>query len=222
MVGFVFLLFGSIVSLVTIPWRLPVQLRLLLPDAGVCAGRIERVEDPGTHYTDRSVAYHYAYTPTDGQRLAGRCYTSGPRWQAGDAVQVRFAPGRPAVACPQGARLDSEGPIGLLAVLFPAIGGGMFLGGLFRRHRAAWLLRHGVPLAVKVTSVEITRLRINGVPRFRIAYVPLDNGASSQIEKHTDSEVVDLARTRLRRKTPVFLLVDPRRPRRTLWIEALL
>jgi hypothetical protein len=42
-----------------------------------------------------------------------------------------------------------------------------------------------------------------------------------RIERHTDSAIVELAREALRARRVVFLLVDPRRPRRTLWIESL-
>ena len=223
LVGGVFTVFGTIIALVTIPWRLPQQWWLATPAAVVVPGVVERVtDDPASPYTDRSVAYVFSYVAPDGEHRSGHCFTSGPQWRAGEALRVRVVPGSPARALPEGGRFDENSPVGLLAVLPGGIGYAMFFGGLVRRRRAVWLLRHGEPHPVRVSAVEATRLTINGVTAFRIEYHAAASDGAKQAERHTDSEIVELAREALRRKRVVFLLVDPRRPRRTLWIESLL
>ena len=109
-----------------------------------------------------------------------------------------------------------------VAVLPAGIGYAMFFGGLVGRRRAVWLLRHGEPQPVRVTAVEATRLTVNGARAFRIQYLPADGAGLERSERHTDSEIVELARQALRAKRTVLLLVDRRRPKRTLWIESLL
>ena len=222
-VGAVFSFFGTIIVLVSVPWRLPEQLWLEVAASAVVPGVVmEVVDDPGAPYTDRSVGYGFSYVTADGVRRTGRCFTSGPRWREGDAVQVRYRRSAPARALPEGGRFDENGLVGVLAVLPAGIGYGMFFGGLGRRRRAVWLLRHGEPQPVRVTAVEATRLTVNGARAFRIQYLPADGAGLERSERHTDSEIVELARQALRAKRTVLLLVDPRRPRRTLWIESLL
>jgi len=221
-VGAVFSFFGTIIALVSVPWRLPEQLWLEVAASGVVPGVVEVVDDPGSPYTDRSVGYGFSYVTADGVRRTGRCFTSGPRWRAGDAVRVRYRPSAPGRALPEGGRFDENGVVGVLAVLPVCIGYAMFFGGLVGRRRAVWLLRHGQPLPVRVTAVEATRLTVNGARAFRIQYLAADGAGPERSERHTDSEIVELARQALRAKRTVLLLVDPRRPRRTLWIESLL
>lgn len=222
-VGSVFTVFGSIIAAVCIPWRLPQEVRLALPDAAVVAGIVEQVtDDPSSPYTDRAVSYVYNFTAADGTRHTSHCFTSGPRWRQGDTLQVRHLPGQPELSLPEGGRFDEHGLIGALAVLPVSIGYIMYFGGLRRRRRAVRLLRHGEPLAVHVTQVEATRLTINGARRFRISYEPATGAGVSRTERHTASEIVALAQEALRRRRPLFLLVDSRRPARTLWIETLI
>lgn len=221
-VGAVFSFFGTIIALVSVPWRLPEQLWLEVAASGVVPGVVEVVDDPGSPYTDRSVGYGFSYVTADGVRRTGRCFTSGPRWREGDAVQVRYRRNAPARALPEGGRFDENGLVGVLAVLPVGIGYGMFFGGLVRRRRAVWLLRHGEPQPVRVTAVEATRLTVNGARAFRIQHLPADGAGAERSERHTDSEIVELARQALRAKRTVLLLVDRRRPKRTLWIESLL
>jgi hypothetical protein len=125
-------------------------------------------------------------------------------------------------ALPEGGRFDENGPVGLLAVMPVVIGYAMFFGGLVRRRQAVWLLRHGEPQAVRVKAMEATRLTINGATAFRIEYHAVEGECPQRIERHTESAIMELAREALRARRVVFLLVDPRRPRRTLWIESLL
>ena len=67
------------------------------------------------------------------------------------------------------------------------VGYAMYFGGLVRRRRAVWLLRHGEQQPVQVTAVEATRLTINGAKAFRIEYQPVAGDRPARVERHVQA-----------------------------------
>ena len=203
------------------PWNLPRDLRLALPDVHTAEGRIVSVET--THFSINEtsvVAYGFEFSSPDERVVVGRCYTTGERWTPGAVVTVRYAPGDPATACPEGARLSEIGLIGLSTLAFPGLGLGLGLRSLVLRRRAVRMLVQGRPLEVRVVGVEATTVAVNHERVHRITLLRCEPpGAAPQVEKRSDPAHLRLAMERMERGQPMFVLVDPVKPQRTLWIE---
>ena len=213
--------FGLLFVWLFFPWQLPSELALALPDTRATEGRIVRVERTNFSVNDETVqAYDFAFVASDGTAGAGRCYTTGPRWQAGDLVAVRYRLGSAAAACPEGARLSKGGMLGLLVLIFPSLGLGVAGYTLVARRRAERILRQGMVAEVRVRAVEATNVRVNQRTVYRLTLERCDAvGAEPLIERRSDPVYVRLAGERLASGQPMFVLVDPQKPTRTLWIE---
>lgn len=94
-----------------------------------------------------------------------------PSYKRGETVDVLYLPDNP-----EKARIRSFFAlwgvaliIGLIAIVFLAIGGGIAVVGLLARRKAAWLRTHGTPVDTKFTAVELNKsLSVNGRNPFRI------------------------------------------------------
>ena len=203
------------------PWKLPWDLRLALQDVHTAEGRIVSAET--THFSINEtsvVAYEFEFNAPEERVVVGRCYTTGERWSPGAVVTLRYAPGDPATACPEGARLSEIGLIGLIALAFPGLGLGIALRLLVLRRRAVRMLVLGRPLEVRVVGVEATSMAVNDDRVYRITLLRCEPpGAAPQVEKRFDPAHLRLARERMANGQPMFVLVDPVKPQRTLWIE---
>ena len=219
--GVFFAAFGSIFVALFFPWQLPFELRLKLPDVRTAEARIERVEATNFSINETRVrGYDFLFSTPDGAQIRGRCYTTGERWSEGAVATVRYVAGDPTVACLEGARLSQGGWIGLLVLLFPAVGVSVAGYSLLERRRAERMLIHGAVAELRVTAVESTKIQVNKRPLFRIALAPADApGAEPRIERRSDARAVRFAMERLESGQPMFVLVDPKQPTRTLWIE---
>ena len=219
--GLFFAAFGSIFVALFFPWQLPFELRLMLPDVRTTEARIERVEKTNFSINKARVhGYEFHFSTPDGAQIRGRCYTTGPHWPEGAVATVRYVAGDPTVACLEGARLSQGGWISLLVLLFPAVGLGVAGYSLLERRRAERMLIHGTVAELRVTAVESTNIQVNKRPLFRIALAPADApGAEPRVERRSDARAVRFAMDRLETGQPMFVLVDPKKPTRTLWIE---
>ena len=219
--GLFFAAFGMIFVALFFPWQLPFELRLKLPDVRTAEARIERVEATNFSINETRVhGYDFLFSTPDGAQIRGRCYTTGERWSEGAVATVRYVAGDPTVACLEGARLSQGGWIGLLVLLFPAVGVSVAGYSLLERRRAERMLIHGAVAELRVTAVESTKIQVNKRPLFRIALAPADApGAEPRIERRSDARAVRFAMERLESGQPMFVLVDPKNPTRTLWIE---
>ncbi|MES1195286.1 MAG: DUF3592 domain-containing protein, partial [Opitutus sp.] len=159
--GLAFGSFGSVFLVFFFPWRALDEIRL---SAG---GR----ETPGViiaqHETNMSVnetkvmAHRFQFTAADGTRQEGECFTTGPRWDPGLAVAVRYLPGDPAIACIEGARLNKAGWWAGFVVIFPLVGFGIVAAVVLSRRSAARLLREGHATEVDVLAVDATSTQMN-------------------------------------------------------------
>lgn len=219
--GLFFAAFGSVFVALFFPWQLPFELRLKLPDVRTAEARIERVEATNFSINKTRVrGYDFRFSTPDGAQIRGHCYTTGQRWPEGAVATVRYVAGDPTVACLDGARLSQSGWIGLLVLLFPAVGLGVAGYSLLERRRAERMLIHGAVAELRVTAVESTKVQVNKRSLFRIALAPADApGTEPRVERRSDPRAVRFALERLESGQPMFVLVDPKQPTRTLWIE---
>ena len=221
--GLFFAAFGMVFVALFFPWQLPFELRLKLPDVRTAEARIERVE--AMNYSINKVrvrGYDFLFSTPDGAQVRGRCYTTGQRWSEGTVTPVRYVASDPTVACLEGARLSEGGLVALLVLLFPAIGLAVAGYSLLERRRAERMLIHGTVAELRVTAVESTGVQVNKRPLYRITLARADApGTEPRVERRSDARAVRFAMERLESHQPMFVLVDPKKPARTLWIEAL-
>ena len=221
--GALFAAFGLLLGWFFLPWKLPVDLRLQLPDARIAPGRIVAVEPTNlTINKSRVMAYRFEFGVADEPLGAGSCYTTGRRWEPGAAVAVRYAPDRPAWACPEGARSSPSGAFGLFVLLFPLAGTAVALGVFVARRRALRLLRAGESAEYRVTALEATNVRINNRTQYKVTLERADRpGEPPVVVRRSQPRPLAFARERLQSRQPFYVLLDPRRPRGMLWLEML-
>lgn len=221
--GLCFAAFGMVFVAFFFPWQLPFELRLKLPDVRTAEARIERVEGMNSSINKVRVrGYDFLFSTPDGAQVRGRCYTTGQRWSEGAVATVRYVAGDPNVACLEGARLSEGGLVALLVLLFPAIGLAVAGYSLLERWRAERMLIHGAVAELRVTAVESTGVQVNKRPLYRITLARVDAlGAEPRVERRSDGRAVRFALERLESRQPMFVLVDPKKPTRTLWVEAI-
>lgn len=179
---------------------------------------IEEALDTGSSVDDIQVyQYRFSYTPGDGGPLYGDCYTTGKRWITGASVLAHYLPGKPEVACLEGARLSKFSPRYLPFILiFPLVGLSLFLPSIFSGWRKIKLLRYGEITGALNISVSPTNTSINNVPvmeysyefRDRLGAVYTGTSKSLPTKKIGDEE-----------REPVLYL--PSNPRRSMLVDAL-
>lgn len=220
--GAVFGLFGMIFVVVFFPWNFLQDWRLRGDSAASTTGKILTAESTRMSINDTRV-WRYGHEFSVGEQfLRGECYTTGPRWAAGDAVTVRYLPNDPLVSCVEGARSSTGNGTVAFVLIFPAVGFGMAIWTLRSRRRAMALLRNGHLGEAVIASVERTGVQINYQPVFKVTLRLRDHAAAVPvvIRCHTPA-VVTFAETRFKSGQPVYVLYDPARPKRLLLPETL-
>lgn len=221
--GLVFGGFGMIFVVVFFPWRFLDDFQLAASDR-TAPGEIRRVTPTNmTVNKTKVMEYTFAYTPADGQRREARCYTTGQRWTTGAAVTVRYLRDDPDVACIEGARLSQGGWVGLVALIFPLIGGSFVAWFVIDRRRTRRLLREGQVAEVDVISVTETLTTVNNQRVYRIDLAnPAQASGPPVTVRRSRRADIDLARKHAGDKQPVFILYDPLKPSRVIFPEALI
>jgi hypothetical protein len=216
--------FGLLFVGLFFPWRLGDDLRLASAAARTAPGTITDVRRTNVSINKtRVMEYAFRYQAEDGHEHTGLCYTSGPRWSQRAAVQVRYLPDDPDIACVAGARLSAGGWTGLVVLIFPLIGGSLVLWFIVDRRRRRRLLREGRLTEATIVSVEQTAAQANNRPIYRIVLTaPALNGDRPVKIARTNPAEVALARQRAADGQPVFVLYDPAKPGRLLLPEALI
>jgi hypothetical protein len=221
--GVAFAAFGLLLGVFLLPWKLPVDLRLQLPDARSAPGRIVSAEATSmTINKARVMEYRFEFGGTEVPSGAGVCYTTGRQWQPGAQVEVLYAPDRPTWACPKGARSSRSGAFGLLVLIFPGIGISVVFATVMFRRQAMWLLREGEAAEFRVTAMTATNVRVNKRPQYEITLERADRpGSPPVVLRRSQLGPVAFARARLESRQPFYVLIDPRRPKRMLLVEML-
>lgn len=206
------------------PWGFWNDGRLASAAALTVDGRILAAEETGLKINGTRVwAYRFEYRSpqSDGGLRSGESFTTGRRWQAGEAVRVRYLAGTD-VACPEGARTTKGGGATAFVLVFPAVGFGLAGFGWRARRRVLATLTHGQLTEAKVVAVKPTLVRVNGKPVFTVQLQESSRGiAGPFIARCHQTAAVEFAEARLRSQQPVYVLYDPRSPDRAILPEVL-
>lgn len=219
--GVGFFAFGMLFVRVFFPWQFYNDWRLA--DAPTTSGVVREVNDAHMKILGAKVMeYVFMYTP-DGVAREGRCFTSGTRWSSGETVNVRYLKSNPGVACIDGARLSTGGPVGAFVVIFPSVGAGLVVASLVYWRRDRRLLRLGETAEAEVVSVEQTQTRVNNQSVYRVTLQAAElNGGLPVTVKRLNLADVDLATERLEAKQRLFVLYDPAKPKHLIFPETLI
>jgi hypothetical protein len=216
--GALFAAIGLFLAWIFVPWNFMEDVKL---KEGVTTPGVVLSASP----TDMSInstqvmRYAFKYQPKDGAEMRGECFTTGSRWQEGDAVTVRYLAGNPAISVIDGAR-RSPGTLGVAFVLiFPVIGFGLIAWVVIARRRMNALLQNGTVTEALVTRIEETSVQVNR--RYVQAIALQCNDGAALVARRHQPEIVAFAHERMATQQPVFVLYDPARPKRILLPETL-
>ena len=222
--GFVFGTFGMLFVWIFFPWRFVDDWRLERSDHTV-PGKVRNVGETNMTINDsRVMEYVFSYALADGQKHMNTCYTTGRRWETGAEVAVRHLPDRPDIACIDGARLSKGGGAsGLMVLVFPLAGYGIMTWFFVARGRNRRLLEQGRAAEADVQAVEATRMHVNyqTVYRITLSALPDTDGQPVTVKRWARPEINLLTQHALQ-KQPIFVLYDPRQPKRLIFPEALI
>ncbi len=170
------------------------------------------------------VEYVFAYMVSGREALTTSCYTTGSRWREGDQVTVRYLPDEPTPARIEGARLSKGGGIvGVVVLIFPAVGYGMIGLLLITRRRDRLLLESGKVGEVDVLAVDATRTQMNYQTVYKITLSPLPESSDQPVVvKRWATAEINLLTSHALQKQPIFVLYDPRKPKKLIFPEALI
>ena len=124
--GIIFGSFGMVFVVALFPWRFIDDWQLASDHARTTPGVVNRVQKTGMSINKiRVMEYFFNYTPADGLRREGHCFTTGNQWSENNAVTIRYLSDKPEVASIEGARLSEGGWGSAFVILFPLVGGGL-------------------------------------------------------------------------------------------------
>ena len=169
--GALFMIFGLVFTVIfTSGYRPLDDIRLALSRT-TATGRITQVVDSNATENDVTVyEYVYSFTTRREEQLTGRSYSTGRHWSAGNSVAIEYVPDAPYISRIQGARTSMFSPFILFVLIFPAVGGALFLSAAAGGLRQVWLLRHGLIGDARITSTRSTNTTVNGVPILEYSY----------------------------------------------------
>jgi len=169
--GGIFLIAGILFTWLFVGDFRPIaELRLVL-SSETATGTITRVERTNTSVNDVTVyRYQFTFRTPKEETFTGQSHTVGQVWSAEDRVTIEYVSDKPSIARIEGSQLSTAPMWGVMLVLvFPAIGGVMFITSTVLGWQQVTLMRHGEIAGAKMISQQMTNVRINNVPV--IAYV---------------------------------------------------
>ena len=114
-------------------------------------------------------SHFYSFKGDDGTEYTG---VSDGDWsgKVGEEVTIGYVKDRPEVSRISGMRANVVGPIGLLLVIFPAIGLGFIITGLRKGLKANRLLANGELGKGRLKSKVKTNMQINDQPVYKLTF----------------------------------------------------
>ncbi len=169
--GALFMLMGLVFTIIfTSGYRPLDDIRLALSQT-TAQGKVTSIVDPNATENDVPVyEYIFTFTTRREEPMTGHSYSTGRRWSAGSSVTIDYIPDAPYISRIQGARTSMFSPFILFVLIFPAVGGALFLTAAAGGLRQAWLLRHGLIADARIKSTRSTNTTVNGVPILEYFY----------------------------------------------------
>jgi hypothetical protein len=163
--GSVFLVMGLVFTLIfTRGFRPMDDIRLALSKTTV-DGLVTRVVDPSATENDEPVyEYEYSFTTRREEQMTGRSYSTGRRWSSGSSITVEYVPDAPVISRIEGARTSMFSPWIMFVLIFPGVGGALFLSAAYGGLRQVLLLRNGVIADARITGTRETGTSVNNNP----------------------------------------------------------
>lgn len=189
-------------------------------DARVIEGMVLTKERKRSGRNNRSTSYDatYRFTIADAT-FEGRARIPHEKWThliERQPVAVRYLPESPSTSRLDGSRTwPATTFTALLGCLFTAIGVWLVVGGVRSAKREWRLRRHGVPGRGTVVDIRDRRLKINGVPQWRLRFEYDDSHGLRHASSHDLSE----SDARLWKTGDVgAVLYDPGKPSDAIWL----
>lgn len=157
--------------------------------------------------------YHFHL---NGVNYEGTSYKRGSDKTAGDAVSVEFPVGRPEWSRIVGARRAPFGLAAAFVFIFPAIGLGMVLPGIWRGLRGLRLLAHGELATGKLIRKTPTNVKVNDLPVYKLVFQFTD--ALGQVREVTTKTHQT---ERLEDDAAEQIFYDPRNPNHAVLLDSL-
>ncbi|MBN2086265.1 MAG: DUF3592 domain-containing protein [Anaerolineales bacterium] len=169
--GALFMIMGLVFSIIFTRGYRPLEDVRLALSHDTAEGRVTRVVESNATENDVTVyEYVYSFTTRREEKMTGRSFSTGRRWSNGSSVPVEYVPDAPYISRIEGARTSMFSPWVLFVLIFPAVGGALFLSAAIGGLRQVILLRHGKVADARITSTRPTNTTVNGVPILEYAY----------------------------------------------------
>lgn len=169
--GAIFLIAGLVFTLIFTYGYRPIDDLRLVYSKTTARGMITSVSETNSTENDVEVyEYEYTFTARNEKKVTGHGYSTGRRWSVEAPVTIEYVPDDPSISRIQGARTSVFAPWVLFVLIFPAVGGALFLSAAIGGARQAALLRYGVLADAHVTATLPTGVTVNGVPVLKFSY----------------------------------------------------
>lgn len=217
--GGFFLLMGLAFSWFFIPKNLLAQWQLEKETAQVTGGTITEVVPTNMSIGEKRVFRGRFTFRLQGEKpREGEAFITGNGWEVGQPVRVRYLPDDPSRAVPEGGRLDGFTGATMFVLIFPLVGAGIMLGGIFAGSIKRRILTHGLLSSGKVKSMQPTSVRINHKPQYKFVVVREDDLREFTVRRHLPDEVAFL-QGKMAGEERLKILYDPNKPQRMLFPE---
>lgn len=172
----------------------------------------------GGKHTSGTPVYRYKFrfaVPEMDKEFTGTCYTTGKRYQEGEAVSVEYLVRDPEHARIAGTRMSIMGGWAALLLILPGIGLAMALGSLRTGWRRMELLANGQFARAALVGEEPTNTRINGRTVMKLTMEFDESGRKHRFFARTHKP------ERIDRENGALALYDPVQPERAVLLSAL-
>lgn len=218
-VGGFFLAMGILLTTIFFPSHVVDEWRLRNGHSESTEGRIiETLNTKATENESPVYKFHYIYQPKNGVERKGVAYITAESWQEGRMLNVRYLVKDPAIAVPDGARMDVFSLFASFVVIFPIVGAAILIGSLRSYLGKRRLLRHGISSTATIASVQKTSMSINDEKVYKIHLTRTDDQRPMMKRSH-DSDEITLAQNKLAAASLVTILYDPNQPNQFVFPE---
>jgi hypothetical protein len=169
--GAIFLISGLVATLVFAHGIRPIDEYRIATSQSTARGIVTGVSGTNSSENEEPVyEYRFTFTARNEREYTGTSYSTGREWSRGDRVTVEYVPEEPSISRIQGGRISTFSPWVLFVLIFPAVGGAMFLGAAIGGWRQVTLLAHGKIADARILSSRSSGMEINDEPVLIYSY----------------------------------------------------